>query len=138
MGPIPSYTALIRDKSDAPREALSLALMTALSGIAMGASMAVVNAVVGGGEAGATLPNLLLFALLATIFLWARNYALSRTAIIVQAMLTRIRENIVRKLRDIDLQALDAMNRERLIGTLSHDCFVISEASESIDRKSVV
>ena len=132
MGPIPSYTALIRDKSDAPREALSLALMTALSGIAMGASMAVVNAVVGGGEAGATLPNLLLFALLATIFLWARNYALSRTAIIVQAMLTRIRENIVRKLRDIDLQALDAMNRERLIGTLSHDCFVISEASESI------
>ena len=67
MGPIPSYTALIRDKSDAPREALSLALMTALSGIAMGASMAVVNAVVGGGEAGATLPNLLLFALLALL-----------------------------------------------------------------------
>ncbi|BAM88168.1 ABC transporter ATP-binding protein [Bradyrhizobium oligotrophicum S58] len=132
MGPIPSYTALIREKSDARREAVSLIGMTALSGVAMGASMAVVNAVVGQGEGGATFPNLLLFALLATIFLWSRNYALSRTAIIVQAMLTRIRESIVRKLRDVDLQAIEAIDRERLIKTLSHDCFVISEASESI------
>ncbi|HYC87903.1 MAG TPA: cyclic peptide export ABC transporter [Thermoanaerobaculia bacterium] len=114
-----------------------VAASTVLAGIAMGASMAVVNAVAGTAEEGLHFGLLILFGLLAVLYLATKKYALAQTGALVQDLVRRIRERIADDVRHTGLASLEHIGKARVSAVLSRDCYVISEAGERVVQGTI-
>ena len=111
--------------------------MTLVSGIANGALLALVNA---GASAAAseTLSSrlLLMFMIAIAIFILAKKYALSRSMIIVEGMVKRLRVRICDKIRRSELPFIETLGKGALYTTVSQNANLISQSAFIITNAS--
>jgi putative ATP-binding cassette transporter len=108
--------------------------MTIAAGLMIGLAMTLVNYVAGQPQQGATVLNVALFVVLTIVYIVSRQYSVIETSELLEGILAKVRERIMLKVRKVDLGAIEALGRKRIAETLSHDCFVISEAGPTLVR----